>query len=118
MALSSDEITYIRFNTGDTDTASPLLSDAYLNYLYSNKADSDVDKTIVWALRSLLGLSADEVSQSSSRTGDSKSRQQWYEHLQGLLSKWEGITGELGSLVTTGSINLGIDEEDSDFDIT
>jgi hypothetical protein len=116
--LTPDEISYIRFNIGDTNISSPRLSDTYLEYLFDNKADSDVDKTIVWALRSLLGGAADEVQQSNQRTGDSKSRQQYFEHLQSLLKKWEGITGEIGSLVTTGTINLGIDEEDQNFDIS
>lgn len=116
--LTASEITYIRNITGDTDTASPHLSDTFLEYLFDNKAGSDVDKTVVWAIRALLGIAANKVSQSNARTGDSKSNQQWFEHLQSLLSTWEGITGLQSSTVTIGSINLGIDEEDDEFDIT
>ncbi len=116
--LSASDKTYIRNMTGDTDTTSPHLSDDFLEYLFDNKADSNVDKTVVYALRSLLGIAAEKVSQSNARTGDSKSNQQWYEHLLSLISKWEGITGLSASTVTTGTINLGIDEEDETFNIT
>lgn len=116
--LSANEITYIRTITGDTNTADPDLSDTFLEYLFDNKADSDVDKTVVWALRSLMGKASRKVSESNARTGDSKSQQQWFEHLQALHNEWSALTGLGSSTVTTGTINLGIDEEDSEFNIT
>ena len=88
MALTTAQITHIRNNTGDTDTASPNLDDTYLQYLYDNDGDSDLDQTIYYAVRALLGIAAQKVSTSNSRTGDSKSSQQWFEHLQSLEKTW------------------------------
>lgn len=116
--LTANQITYIRNNTGDIDTSSPYLSDSYLQYLYDNDADSDLDMTVYFAIRSLLGIAAQKVSTSNSRTGDSKSNQQWFEHLKDLEKSWGMKTGANLGTVTAGSINLGIDEEDSEFNIT
>lgn len=119
--LTATEITFIRNQIGDTNTSSPHLSDTYLEYLFDNLAGSDVNKTIVYAISALMGIASSRVSTSNSRTGDSKSDQQWFEHLERLLKVWENKTGEYlsrGGLVTTGTINLGIDEEDDQFDIT
>ncbi len=116
--LTTAQITHIRNNTGDIDTASPELGDSYLQYLYDNDADSDLDKTIYFAIRALLGTAAQKVSTANSRTGDSKSSQQWFEHLQALEKTWGYKTGLNVNTATMGTINLGIDEEDSLFNIT
>ena len=119
MTLTSDEITYVRNSIGDTDASNYDLNDTYLNYLDNNQADGDTDAVIVYALRALLGLAARKVSQANARTGDSKSEQQWFEHLQSLLTFWESrVSLTSGGSVSTGTINLGIDEEDDQFDIT
>ena len=119
--LTATEITHIRNVIGDTDTSDPDLSDTYLEYLFDNDGASDVDQTIVYAIAALMGKASRLVSTSQANTGDSKSAQQWFEHLKDLLKMWENKTGvylSRGGLVTTGTINLGIDEEDDQFDIT
>ena len=119
--LTAAQITYIRTIIGDTDTSDPDLSDVFLEYLFDNDADSNVNYTIVYAIRALMGFASRQVSTSQANTGDSKSSQQWFEHLKDLLKLWENITGLAGSTVgtvTTGTINLGIDEEDDQFNIT
>jgi hypothetical protein len=115
--LSANEIIHIRNVTGDTDTNDPNLSNTYLEYLFDNEAGSDVDKTIVWALRALLGIASRGVSQSNAKTGDSKSYNQWFDHLEKLLKDWESRTG-LQPAATISYLNLGIDEETSDVNIT
>ena len=79
--LTSDEITHIRFQIGDTDTSDPNLSDAYLQYIHDNDGASTIDHTIYYAIRSLMGVASTKIAQSNARTGDSKSYQQWFEHL-------------------------------------
>ena len=119
--LTATEITHIRNVIGDTDTSDPDLSDTYLEYLFDNDGASDVDQTIVYAIAALMGKASRLVSTSQANTGDSKSAQQWFEHLKDLLKMWENKTGvylSRGGLATTGTINLGIDEEDDQFDIT
>jgi hypothetical protein len=115
--LSANEIIDIRKQIGDTDTSDPYLSDTYLEYLFDNRAGSDVDKTIVWALRALLGIASRGVSQSNARTGDSKSYNQWYNQLEQRLKDWESRNG-LQPTATISYLNLGIDEETSDVNIT
>lgn len=119
--LTASEITFIRNQIGDTNATNPDLSDTYLEYLFDNLAGSDVNKTVVYAISALMGIAASKVSHSNSLTGESKSYNQWFEHLERLLKIWENKTGEYlssGGLVTTGTISLGIDEEDENFDIT
>jgi hypothetical protein len=115
--LTTEQKTHIRNNIGDTHATDPELSDVYLQYLFDNEAESDVNKTIVWALRALLGKSKRYTSQSNARTGDSKSRNQSFDHLEKLLKDWESRTG-LQPEATISYLNLGIDEETSDVNIT
>jgi hypothetical protein len=116
--LTANQITHIRYSIGDTNTSDPHLSDAYLQYIYDNDGDSDMDDTIYFAIRALMGIAAEKVSMSNSRTGDSKSNQQWFEHLQAMEKAWGMKTGQNLGTATAGTINLGIDEEDSEYDIT
>ena len=118
--LTAAQITYIRTTIGDTATT-PDLSDEFLEYLFDNDADSNVNYTIVYAIRALIGFASRKVAHTNSLTGETKQYQQWFEHLKDQLKIWENITGLAGSTVgtvTTGTINLGIDEEDEQFNIT
>lgn len=124
MALSADDLSFIRsMLPARTNVSSdPLyISDTQLNYLYSNKADSDIDSVIAWAWRQACAKASHLVSRSNTATGDSQSQQQEREAICEQASMWANIAGiPSGSVgvVTTGSINLGIDEEDSYLDIT
>jgi hypothetical protein len=115
--LTTAQKTYIRSNTGDNGTP-PHLDDDYLQYLYDNNAGSDLNKTVYWAIRALIGIASTKVSQSNARTGDSKSEQQWREALENMAKDWGAITGLGASSASVGSINLGIDEEIDSYNIT
>jgi len=122
--LSSDEVTYIRSQSGDDDnslepapdTSDPIVSDTMLNYYFDNRTDGTnderLDKTIVWTLREMKAATAHKV-QRTNLEGESKSAQQFFEHIEKLLEEWEKRTGLAGGIATIGTINLGIDEEDS-----
>lgn len=112
--LTANELIYIRRNTGD----SLIPADSYLQYIHDNQADSDLDTTVYYALLAVRADKAKMVSESNARTGDSHSRQQYFEHLDDMIKDWGTRTGAGIPLVTTGTINLGIDEEDDQFNIT
>lgn len=116
MALSADDLAFIRSmlpvgNNVSTDAA--YVSDTQLNYLYANKADSDVDKTIAWALRQMCIKLSNLVGRTNTATGDTIQSQQEREAVCAQAKEWASITGILGGAVTIGTISLGIDEEDS-----
>ena len=119
MALSDDvnALAYVRAMTGDTDSTDYYLTDNELDYLYANKADSDTEKTIAWALRQMCAKAFRKVARSNQETGQNVQNNQEWEHICAQADYWAMTTGILGSEVTTGSINLGIDEEDSEFNI-
>jgi hypothetical protein len=97
MALSTDDLAYVRDAIGD-DGASELLSDTVLNAIYDSatQGDSEVDRTIVFALRRLLGKASRDFAVSDGQ-GNTEQRQQWFEHLRDtLLPYWEGVVGLTG----------------------
>ena len=117
MALSTDEKLYIRNQIGDS-SANPLVTDVDLNYYFDNRvtatdSNEKLDQTIVWALRQLKASLQSYVSQTHSETGVTKAAQQHIEHVCTTLDAWEKRMGMSGGKVTLGTINLGIDEEDS-----
>ena len=117
MALSTDDKLYIRNQIGDS-SASPLVTDVDLNYYYDNRvtaSDSNekLDQTIVWSLRQLKAKLQGYVSETHGETGVTKAAQQHFEHVCTNLDSWEKRMGMSGGKVTIGTINLGIDEEDS-----
>lgn len=93
-------------------------TDDNLQYFYDNQADSDLDKTVYYALLALLADAQSKVATSNARTGDSKSSQQEFEHLERMIAYWGNKTGASLGTATIGTINLGIDEEDSEYNIT
>lgn len=112
--LTSDEKAYIRANTGN----STVPTDDYLQYIHDNQADSDLDTTVYFALLAVRADLAKKAASSNSRTGDSQSRNQGFDHLDTMIKSWGIRTGAGIPSVTIGTINLGIDEEDDTFDIT
>jgi hypothetical protein len=120
MALSSDAsaLDYVRAMIGDTDSTDYYLTNAELDYLYANKANGDTEKTIAWALRQMCAKAFRKVARTNTETGNTVQNNQEREAICTQAEYWAKTTGILGSAVTTGSINLGIDEEDSEFNIT
>lgn len=111
MALSAAELAYIRDNTGDnSDVVSALkLSDATLQAIYDDAAqgNSDLDRTVYFTLRRLVGIYAREVdSLTSPQTGFSYAASQRFNNVRKLLDIWGGITGlAVGISVRTSSVN-------------
>lgn len=96
MALSTTEKAYIRDNTGDNESSAYKLSDATLQAIYDDatQGGSDLDKTVYYALRRLVGIYAREVdSVTSPQTGLSYAASQRFKNAQKLLELWGGITG-------------------------
>jgi hypothetical protein len=115
MALSADDLTYIRdslpYTSGSGDSL--FVSDAMLNYLYANKADSDVDKTIAYAAQMMCAKASNKVARTNTATGDTVQSQQEREAICKAADKWAAQTGIGAGAVTAGTISLGIDEEDN-----
>lgn len=124
MALSDDTnaLAYVRSMLPDTDsTGTGYVTNEQLDYLYENKAGSDVDKTIAWALRQMCMKWSEKVGKSNARTGDTTQNQQAREAICARADEWANLAGvNTGQLATVsiGTINLGIDEEDDSFNIT
>lgn len=114
MSLSNDDITYIRaFLPYTPNTSDPLyVSDAMLNILYAGNAAGDLDKTIAYAMQQMCAKASNKTARSNSVTGDSVSGQQEREAICALAKQWAAQTGVLGGAASSGSMSLGIDEED------
>jgi hypothetical protein len=124
MALSDDAATlaYVRSMLPHAVTGEPdFVTDAQLDYIYANKADSSVDATIAWALRQMCIKLSAKVTQTNTATGDVHAFVQEREAVCKQADMWANLagvnTGQQGT-ATIGTINLGIDEEDSEFNIT
>ena len=112
--LTAPDIEYIRLMISNATYP----TDANLQYFYDNQADSDLNKTVYYSLVALMSQAAQKVSASNARTGDSKSVNQYFDHLLKMVEDWGIKTGEGLPVATIGTINLGIDEENSEFNIT
>jgi hypothetical protein len=124
MALSDDAnaLAYVRSMLPYTASDEPEhVSDTQLDYLYANVANSDVNATIAWALRQMCIKLSPKVGRTNTATLDTVQAQQEREAVCQRANEAALIaginTGQVGSVVK-GSINLGIDEEDSEFNIT
>lgn len=113
MALSTDELAYVRSMLPTYAVTDPAyVTDAQLNYLYANKADSDVDAVIALALQQMCIKLSSLVARTNNATGDTVQSQQERESVCDQAKQWAKMAGVLGGVVTAGSISLGIDEED------
>ncbi len=87
--LSSDELTDLRGDIGDTGTAQAFADDE-LQRLFT-RAGEDYETTVLLALRQLLGnawkLHNYQQNQSS------ESRKQVFDNLKSMVAYWEGIVG-------------------------
>lgn len=113
MALSADEITYIRYNTGNKPSTSDFyVNDTYLNYIYANQANSSVDAVIALEYRRMMSIAAPKVNFSNSETAQSLSSNQEYMALAELSKKWDAIAGIGAQTAQAYTISLGIDTEE------
>ena len=104
----------LRNRIGDTDSSDYKLSDTILDAIYEN-ASEDFDVTTVYALQELIGIYAMQPDLGGS-TQYAEQRSQRYTHLKELLTYWERKTGTYGSPLTSGTLELGLDREDTDPD--
>ena len=102
----------LRNRIGDTDTASPYLSDSVLDSIYSDNG-LDLDKSTVAALQEMVGIFAMHVDIGGA-TEINEQRRQRFEHLQTLLKYWEAQTGLGGYKIQVGTLDLGLDRESDD----
>lgn len=115
-ALTADELNYIRSMlpaVAETDPA--YVTSTQLDYLYANKADSDVDKTIAYALRQMCAKSARLVGRTNTATGDTVQAQQEREAVCAQAEAWAAMTGipsAKGGILTISAIDLNIDEDE------
>ncbi len=71
---------------------------------------SDIYRTIVFALRRLLGRARRLVALSG-EFGNAAHNQK-FQQTKELLEYWEGRTGLFGGVLRFGTLDLGIDEEE------
>lgn len=116
--LTADELAYIRSMLPTVASTDPAyVTDTQLNYLYTNKAEIDVDKTIAYALRQMCVKVSGLVARTNAATGDTMQSQQEREAVCGQADAWATMTGipsaKAGAL-SAGVILLDIDAADDD----
>lgn len=118
MALSDTaaDLAYVRDNIGDTASSDYKLSNATLDAIYASatQGNSDLDRTIYFALRRLVGIYSRELdSLTSPQTGMSYAASQRFANARKLLELWGDITGLGGSGVTMGHSSTNTYRTDS-----
>jgi len=115
MALTATELTKLRHLTGGvTEGNEPdHLTDTELQAEYTAVADS-FDSTILPVLRLRVGMAAVYVN-GSPEFGIEQYEARWT-HLRRLLDYYEQKFGESGTLLQSGTLELGLDRESSDPD--
>lgn len=110
MALTATELTRLRHLTGGVvaTTAPDHLSDTELQAEYTDAGD-DFDNTIIPVIRLRLGMAA--VYVNGAPEFGIEQYESRFQHLQRLLTYYEGLFGESGTLIQTGEIDTGIDYE-------
>ena len=111
MALTAAQITSLRQRTGDTNTANPNVDDATLDLDFT-EAEEDLDDTTVLVLRRLVGIYATGVDQSLDLNSEQKSQR--FKQTMQLLNMWEARTGDTGTLIKTGALDMNIDTDLAD----
>ena len=115
MALTGDEIGYIRDSAGDFEHDGPLVSNLTIQAIYDSTTmgNSDLDTTIVYVLRRLVGLTVRHITKSDTE-GRTEQLEQLHQHYIDLLVEWERRTGIAGGRLTTGVLNLHLDYTNDD----
>lgn len=107
MSMSVDDLAYVRSMLPTLATGDPAyVTDNQLNYLYANKAGSDPDKTIAYALRQMCIKLSNKVARTNTATGDVQQQQQEREAVCAQADAWAKETGVLsgGAILTTGYV--------------
>lgn len=107
MSLSVVDLAYVRSMLPTYASTDPVyVTDDQLNYLYANKAGSDLDKTIAYALRQMCIKLSNRVARTNTATGDVVQSQQEREAVCAAAAEWADITGVLtgSTVLTTGFV--------------
>lgn len=107
MALSADQLSYIRDNSGDDtlDSAGAYeVPDTTIQAIYDDDdtGDEDLNRTVFYVIRRRLGKAARLVSLSG-EFGNAQHNQK-FENLRKLLALWSSITGI--EIVTSGTLTM------------
>lgn len=99
MTLTTDQKAYIRDNSGAPSDGDYAISDATLQTIYDDaeQGNSSLNRTIVWALRRLVGKTAKKITKSDTE-GRTENLEQLHDHFKALLAQWESIAGMSGGL--------------------
>lgn len=118
--LTAAQLDYVRSMLPTVDTGDPVyVSDNQLNYLFANKADSDVDKTIAYAMRQMCIKLSSKVARTNNATGDTVQSQQEREAVCAQADAWAkmtGIPGGTGGVLAAGTIMLNLDADEDDLE--
>lgn len=114
--LTIAQINRLRKLTGDNDPDAYDLEDTDLQAEYDDN-DEDFSLTIVSVLRQryALRMARYDASFSDGQGTSSESRNQELKAIQDLLDYWEkrtGVVGGLSGTLQSGTITLGLDEDD------
>lgn len=117
------DLDYIRFKVGDTTSGSGVkprggnFTDEEINGLLSIEGDN-TNRTIAGMFEALAAIWANYVDTKIGPRDEKLSK--IADRYKSLAKQWRDDYGVDDSIatVTVGTINLGIDEEDEDFDIT
>lgn len=118
--LTAAELAYVRSMLPYADDAAhAYVTDDQLNYLFANKADSDTDKTIAWALRQMCTKLSNKVARTNTATLETQQQQQEREAVCDQAETWAimtGIPSGKGGILTVGVIDLDLDTDDDDLE--
>ncbi len=114
--LTADDITYVRMMSGDTCPDEDV-TDTFMQWLYDNKvptkplcmSDDPLAGLIVWVLKARVAKAQrlfDEDGENGARRVSQKRG-----FLEKDLATWKDECGLGGSLITIGTLDLGIDRD-------
>jgi len=107
MSLSVADLAYVRSMLPTVASSNAAyVTDDQLNYLYANKAGSDLDKTIAYALRQMCVKLSNLVARTNTATGDTQQQQQERQAVCDQAAQWAKETGVLGgsAVLVTGYV--------------
>lgn len=120
--LTPEQISDLRGDSGDVGS-SPEVSTIDLQRFYDkayalgNDEDVTYATTMVYIIRRQIGLAIKKIDVRGEV--EAESRSQIIKNLRDSLKDWEmraGMTGGIGGMIQVGTLNLGIDYTDEDYE--
>lgn len=113
--LTAAQIEYLRAITGDDCTPYDI-SDTFLQTLWDRSSDDEC-LTTVEILRVRLAR-ASKLVNSSNASGQQRSSSQKFAQLNSLLREWEDRCGLSGGVLEMGTLDLRLDTDDEDEELS